>query len=453
MSNSLNPVFGEWYTDKQIGSGTDGKVFSIYREKYDGTREYSVLKIIRIGENRNERKSLEQPDEFLSETGDTLDHSKIISDITSNVRTLMSSDGGKYFVKYEDIELRNASDGKGKLILLRLEPMRSLTELLKEFSFTMEETLRLGISICKSLMKCRTFGYIYPNLKPENVLFDRNGICKLGDFGSFSCLEPSKTAIAFKRTEYYMAPECIKNGKVNCTIDTYSLGLIMYMLTNRGRLPFTPDYPSAVTINDLNEATAKRASGAPLSRPALVSDDLWKIISKACSFKANERYFTPEQMLSDLKNALNNKPFEEAKYDDIYSVSSSAEGEEIVAPDVEEVSPESVTEEVTPTVFLKEEIKIPEITSDSEFYKKKTQAKRKPAQHAKLPVIKKKVRKDVDRIKKIIILAVMTLLFFVMFLTSVFLRLGGKEEKLTTVAAYMNTNLMHSYYGGAVYGT
>ncbi len=294
MSNSLNPVFGEWYTDKQIGSGTDGKVFRIYKEKYDGTREYSILKIIRIGENRSERKSLEQVDEYLVDESEGQDYTKIISDITSNVRTLMTADAGKYFVKYEDIELRNASDGKGKLILLKLELMRSLADLLKEFSFTMEETIRLGISICKSLVKCRTFGYIYPNLKPENILFDRNGVCKLGDFGSFSCLEPSKTAIAFKRTEYYMAPECIKNGKVNCTIDTYSLGLVLYMLTNRERLPFTPEYPDAVTINDLNAATAKRASGAALERPALVSDDLWRIISKACSFKAFERDFTQE---------------------------------------------------------------------------------------------------------------------------------------------------------------
>ena len=56
MSNSLNPVFGEWYTDKQIGNGTDGKVFSIYKQNYNGEREYSILKIIRLGNNRNERK-------------------------------------------------------------------------------------------------------------------------------------------------------------------------------------------------------------------------------------------------------------------------------------------------------------------------------------------------------------------------------------------------------------
>ena len=57
MSNSLNPVFGQWYTEKQLGSGTDGKVFSIYKDKYDGTKEHSVLKIIRLGENRGDIKT------------------------------------------------------------------------------------------------------------------------------------------------------------------------------------------------------------------------------------------------------------------------------------------------------------------------------------------------------------------------------------------------------------
>ena len=63
-------------------------------------------------------------------------------------------------------------------------------------------------------------------------------------------------------------------------------------------------------------------------------------IKKACAFKPNVRYFTPEQMLSDLKNALNNQPFEQAKFDDVYSQSSSEEGtsESVVIPDVEKAS-------------------------------------------------------------------------------------------------------------------
>ena len=194
-------------------------VFSIYKEKFNGEREYSVLKIIRLGDNRSERKHFASDDKSFSNEDEYFDY--LIKKITENIDKVKNSDASKYIVKYEDIEFRRASDGKGRLILLKLEEMRSLSELLKDFSFTLEETLRLGISVCKSLIKCRSFGgYIYPNLKPENILFDRNGVCKLGDFGTFSLLEPAKTSVAYKRTQYYMAPEFIKNGKINCTADT-----------------------------------------------------------------------------------------------------------------------------------------------------------------------------------------------------------------------------------------
>ena len=182
MSNSLNPVFGQWYTDRQLGSGTDGKVFSIYKDKYDGTKERSVLKIIRLGENRGDIKTFAPNENIVIENEEEY-YSTIIAGITDNIRTIMDTDNGKHFVRYEDFELRKASDGKGRLILLKLEEMRSLADLLKEFSFTLEETLRLGISVCKALVKCRSFGgYIYPNLKPENI---RKII--LANFCAFDC--------------------------------------------------------------------------------------------------------------------------------------------------------------------------------------------------------------------------------------------------------------------------
>ena len=360
MSNSLNPVFGEWYVGKQLGNGTDGKVFSIYKEKFDGTRETAVMKILRLGENRSERKTF-NVNNYAEDTQQGYD--KIIKKIRDNIATVKKADNGKFFIKYEDIELRNASDGKGRLILIKLEEGKSLAQVLKGFSFTLEESYRLGINICQALNKCRSFDYVYPNLKPENIIFDKEGRCKIGDFGSFSCLEPAKTSISYKRTQYYMAPEFIKTGNINCTCDTYSLGLILYMLTNRGRLPFTEPYPNDVTVNSLNESTARRMKGEELPRPALASDQMWAIIRKACAFKPNERYFTPEQMLSDLKNALNNQPFDNAKFDDVYSeiVTDSREDESVLIPDVEELKISK--EQKTEVMSIKEEIQIPYVST------------------------------------------------------------------------------------------
>ncbi len=433
MSNSLNPVFGEWYTDKQLGTGTDGKVFSIYRLKSNGEKEYSVLKIIRLSDNRNERKLLSDSSLASSES-EKFD--SIIKDIKKNINTVRRLDGGKRFVKYEDVEIRESSDKKSKLILIRMEEMKSLSQLLEEFSFTLEETLRVGISVCRSLMKCRSFNYIYPNLKPENILFDRNGICKLGDFGSFSCLEPSKTSIAYKRTQYYMAPEFIKTGNINKTVDTYSLGLILYMLSNRGRLPFTEPYPEKLTINSLNEATVKRAAGDELEKPALCSEELWQIIKRATSHNVRERYYTPEQMLSDLKSVLNNKPFDLNQYDGVYSHSAEADGayEEVLMPTLEEPSAKKPQYEEPEWVVpdLKEEIQIP---VSAPFYKKPVKAASKKREvKFELPEIKKVKTKDFEAIKRLIIFAALTVLLFVLFITAISIRIkDGGDDTLVTL--------------------
>lgn len=432
MSNSLNPVFGQWYTDKQIGNGTDGKVFSIYKENYNGEREYSILKIIRLGENRNERKL------FSSETSVSLNedehYDKIIKKITDNIEAVKKSNSDKYIIKYEDFELRRASDGKGRLILIRLENAKSLAEVTKEFSFTHDEVIRLGMNICRGLIKCRSFGYIYPNLKPENILFTQDGRCKLGDFGTFSCLEPSKTSISYKRTEYFMAPEFIKSGNINCTADTYSLGLILYMLTNRNRLPFTEPYPQKVTVNSLNEATQKRISAQQLERPVFASDELWTIIKKACNFNPNKRYFSPDQMLSDLKNALLKKPFEEPKYEEIYSRSvETQEPDNVVIPEIEDVS--KAVEETTPVLSIREEVQIPDV--DPVYNKKKNTHVKKPSiRQERIPEIKAPAVKENPEMKKLIITAVIAAAMVVLLIVSIVLHNNALSQVSGAVNVY-----------------
>ena len=415
MSNSLNPVFGQWYVDRQLGNGTDGKVFTIYKEKFDGTRETAVMKMLRLGDNRNERKTFNLDGEN-QEQNEGFD--KIIKNIRKNIETVKKADNGKFFIKYEDLEYRKASDGKGSLILIRLEEAKSLAEVLKGFTFTLEETYRLGINICQALQKCRSFGYIYPNLKPENILFDKEGRCKLGDFGSFSCLEPAKTSISYKRTQYYMAPEFIRSGNINCTCDTYSLGLILYMLTNRNRLPFTEPYPENITINSLNESTNKRLIGAEMPKAVYASDSLWKIITKACAFNPNDRYFTPEQMLSDLKNALNNQPFDEAHFEDVYSqrTAESEEKESVVIPEVEK---SFIREEKEIDIMsIKEEIHIPQF----DYFEYRTSAVRKNTQNSKkfekLVDTKPKMKFDFRGLKKVLMSAFVALCFVLLFIVS-----------------------------------
>ena len=375
LSQSFDPVFGSWYTQSQLGSGTDGKAFTIVREDETGKKQRAVLKTIRVGDYRNEKKSFNTlGDQPAKPSKEERLHQKIIRNITENIDIIRQADGGKHFVKYEEWERRQTSDGKGTLILIRLEEMRSLADLLSQFSLTRDETLRLGISVCRSLIRCRDFGYIYPNLKPENILFDRKGVCKLGDFGSFSCLEPAKSSVAYKRTQYYAAPEYITTGKINCTADTYSLGLVLYTLINRGRLPFMEPYPQELTIGSFDRSKENRIAGVAFPQPALPDDDLCRIIGKACAYRPEDRYLSPKQMLQDLESALAHQPFGLMEFEDVYSVSDDAPPPEdnLTYDPAAAAQPLPVEEpavqpayEPEPPVDLREEIAIPDTAPDA----------------------------------------------------------------------------------------
>ena len=452
MPQSFDPVFEQWYTENQLGSGTDGKVYSIVRKNADGSAERSVLKMIRLGENRSEKKSFNTIVEK-DEAGDGEEsyYETIIKNITDNIAVIQKVDNGKRFVKYEEWETRRTSDGKGYAVLIRLERARSLTDLLSELSFTLDETLRIGVSICRSLVRCRDFGYIYPNLKPENILFDEKGICKLGDFGSFSCLEPSKTSLAFKRTQYYMAPEFIRTGNVNGTVDTYSLGLVLYSLINRGRLPFTEKYPEKVTVSSLDLSMQKRLDGEELPEPAIYDEALFRIIKKACAYKVEERYLSPKQMLADLKNALEKKPFEETVYEDIYSVTSEKK-ESFSAPFEPEPQQKNEQAEKPPkAVSLREEIQIPDVTPMDYAGREVKPRKKRPSNFEALPAARKK-ETDASSVRKMIILALIALVLLVLFIASVAMKMKGDSG--TTISQVMNgaSNTLMIYGGYLFYG-
>ncbi len=434
MSQVFDPVFGDWFTEASLGTGTDGKAFLISRKSANGTTERAVLKTIRVGDYRSEKKSFNHLDPAVKPLPEEdLLHEKIISNIIKNIQIMQKADNGKHFVRYEAWEKRKTSDGKGTLILIRLEEMRSLSQLLDSFSLTTEETIRLGIAVCRSLVRCRDFGYIYPNIKPENILFDKNGVCKLGDFGSFSCLEPSKTSIAYKRTQYYMAPEFIKTGKINCTVDTYSLGLILYMLINRGRLPFTEPYPQNLSVGSFDRSMQNRLQGVPFPRPALYDEGLCGVIEKACAAKPEERYFSPKQMLADLESVLQRKPRPKMEFEDVYSVSDpSALNEEpqTIEPEPEPQEP-LYPEEVTPTVSLKEEIQIPDI-KPSDYAEKPQRKKRRAAPVPRVEAPKKRTPKAAaakkNASKRFFVLMILAIIVLVLLIVSVTLKLGGETE-------------------------
>ncbi|KAG5498592.1 hypothetical protein JKF63_02878 [Porcisia hertigi] len=93
---------------------------------------------------------------------------------------------------------------------------------------------------------------IYRDLKPENVVFDRDGHACLTDFGLAKANVHEPNAVTYCGTNEYLAPELLKGVPHGKAVDWWSLGLmICEMLFND--LPFYDENPMQMQMKILTE--------------------------------------------------------------------------------------------------------------------------------------------------------------------------------------------------------
>lgn len=76
---------------------------------------------------------------------------------------------------------------------------------------------------------------VHRDIKPENILFSKNDVLKIADFGTSKFFIKSKMKNTHG-TPYYIAPEVLE-GSYNEKCDVWSVGVIMYILLS-GYPPF-----------------------------------------------------------------------------------------------------------------------------------------------------------------------------------------------------------------------
>ena len=294
-------VWPEWKIIEKIGEGSFGRVYKAQRTE-KGRSFYSAIKIITIPGNRGEWNSV------YSETHDEVATRKyfenLVEECIQEISTMEYFRGNSHIVSVEDFKVVEYLDEVGWEISIRMEYLTSFLDYCESKRLTEKEVIKLGIDLCKALEYCGQQHIIHRDIKPENIFISRFGDFKLGDFGIARELERTMSSYSKKGTYSYMAPEMYRGEAYDIRVDVYSLGVVLYKLLNRNRLPFLNLEKQLITYRDKENALTRRMSGERFPYPVDASRNLAKVILKACSYDPEERYQHPAIFRNDLEALL-----------------------------------------------------------------------------------------------------------------------------------------------------
>ena len=294
-------VLGDWNIVSCLGEGSYGKVFEIERSEFGQTYR-AALKVITVPQSSAEVRSVISEGMSVSQA-EAYFHG-IVEELMHEFSIMFKLKGTANIVSCEDLRVLEHPDGIGWDILIRMELLHPLLPYVYEHPMARRDIIRLGIDICKALELCQRYNIIHRDIKPENIFISDNGDYKLGDFGIARTIERTSSGLSKKGTYSYMAPEVYAGKEYGFSVDTYSLGLVLYRMLNKNRGPFLPQPPEAITYDNREQALARRVSGEPLPRPFYGEGRLGEIVLKACAFDPKDRYSSPQQLRQELEAIL-----------------------------------------------------------------------------------------------------------------------------------------------------
>lgn len=130
--------------------------------------------------------------------------------------------------------------GNAFFISMELLEGGSLGDLLRKGPVAIPRAIEIAIGVCDGLQAAHLQSVIHRDLKPDNVLFDLNGVPKLVDFGLARLSDSQTRTGGFTGTPFYMSPEQADGRDPSVRSDLYSLGVLLFELFT-GRRPFVAE--------------------------------------------------------------------------------------------------------------------------------------------------------------------------------------------------------------------
>jgi len=158
------------------------------------------------------------------------------------------------------------------------------------------EIIDFSKQICRGLRYAHGRHIVHRDIKPQNILLDRNKNVLITDFGIVKMRDKKFTQVGQTvGTPEYMSPEQAQGKEdIDALTDIYSLGIMMYEMIAR-KPPFTGNNPMAIAHMQVND-TPPPPSQSRKDVPKMLE----MIVVKALKKDRRERYQSIEELLEDL---------------------------------------------------------------------------------------------------------------------------------------------------------
>ncbi|MCD6175217.1 MAG: serine/threonine protein kinase [Planctomycetes bacterium] len=198
--------------------------------------------------------------------------------------------GGLYYFVMEYVEGKTLHDdlAKGKI-------------------FNEDEAIDLILQLVSALGHAHAMGLVHRDVKPKNIMINKNDIVKLADMGLARETSDIKAAKNEKGkafgTPYYIAPEQIRGlMDIDGRADIYALGATLFHMVT-GRVPFEASTPSEVMKKHLKESLTP-----PDHINTALTAGISEVVEVMMAKNRDERYRNMEDVMGDLKAVRNGQP-------------------------------------------------------------------------------------------------------------------------------------------------
>ena len=163
-----------------------------------------------------------------------------------------------------------------------------------------EEVRRIGAEVARGLGYAHQAGVVHRDVKPDNILFGRDGQAVVTDFGIARAVADTLSPItrsAVVGTPSYFSPEQARGLPLDGRTDVYALGVTLYQAAT-GALPFTGDDWYSVMRQHVEDPPPP-----PSSHNRALSPELDAIILRCLAKDPNARFASAGELADVLAGA------------------------------------------------------------------------------------------------------------------------------------------------------